>query len=142
LDRLPRPQARPLASHSDSSRGLRRIRSWSDWRSSAYCPRRPRSGRSWLLLMTRIGWTMPRRGRLRSSLAACWRRRSRSCSPRARSTTRSGAYRRFTLGPCGIVMHGRCWCPSCRRGSMSPCWRGSFSRPVGIRLRCWSCRGG
>jgi hypothetical protein len=53
-----------------------------------------------------------------------------------------GAFRRFALGRCGVVMHARCWSPCCRLGSMSPCWSGSLSRPVGIRSRCWSCRGG
>ena len=91
--------ARRSASRSDSARGRRRIRSWSDWRSSACCPRRRRSGRSSPLLMTRIGWTTRRRGRLRSWLAACWRSRSRSCSRRARSTTRSAGLPELLVSP-------------------------------------------
>ena len=51
------PSTRRSASPSGSVRGRRRIRSWSDWRSSACCPRRPRSGRSSLWLMTHNGWT-------------------------------------------------------------------------------------
>ena len=38
------------------------------------------------------------RGRWHSWLAACWPRRSRSCSPRASSPARSRAFRHFTLG--------------------------------------------
>jgi hypothetical protein len=47
-----------------------------------------------------------------------------------------GAFRRFTSSPCGVVMRGRCWSPSCRLGSMSRCWIGSSSRPAGIRSPC------
>jgi len=72
---------RRLALRSDSPRGLRRIRSCLDWRSSACCPRRPRSDRCWPLSMTHIGSTTHPRGRSHSWLAASWRRRSRSCSP-------------------------------------------------------------
>ena len=96
------PSTRRSASRLDSVRGRRRIRSWSGWRSSACCPRRPRSGRSSLLLMTRIGWTTRRRGRLRSWLAACWRRRIVllfADAPGRRRARR--AYRSFTSQPLG-----------------------------------------
>ena len=89
LDRLPQPQQDALGVALGSVRGRRRIRSLSDWQSSACCPRRPRNGRSWLLLMTHNGSTRRQLGCLRSWLAACWRSGSRSCSPPARSTTRS-----------------------------------------------------
>ena len=40
------------------------------------------------------------------------------------------------------AMRGRCWSPSWRRGSTSPCSSGSSPRPAGIRSRCSSCRAG
>ena len=51
--------------------------------------------------MTHIGWTTRRRGPLRSWLAACWRSRSSSCSPRATSTTRSRGLPELFISPLG-----------------------------------------
>ena len=65
------PSTKRLASRSDSPRGRRRIRSWSDWRSSACCPRRPRSSRSCVSSMTRSGLTMRQRGRSRLWRVVC-----------------------------------------------------------------------
>ena len=96
IERLPRPQRDALAVAFGLSAGRPRIRSWSGWRSSACCPRPPRSSRCCASSMTRSGSIARRRARWRSWLAACWQRRSRCCSPRARSTTRSPACRSFT----------------------------------------------
>ena len=55
FDRLPQPQHEALERRLRTQwLGRRRIRSWSDWRSSACCPRRPRSSRCSLSLMTHI----------------------------------------------------------------------------------------
>ncbi len=41
-----------------------------------------------------------------------------------------------------MVMRARCWARRCGCRWMSGCGNGSSLRRAGIRLRCWSCRGG
>ena len=95
------PSATRSASPSGSVPDSRRIRSLSDWRSSACCPRLPRSGRSCASSMTRSGSIVRRRARSRSWPAACWRSGSRSCSRRASSATRSRDCRSSTSSRLG-----------------------------------------
>ena len=109
---------------------------------SACCPRRRRSGRSCASSTTRSGSIVRRRARSRSWPAACWRRRSRSCSPLVSRATRSRGCRSFASSPWGIVMRGRCWSRSCPLAWTSTCWIGSFWRRAATRSRCWSCRVG
>ena len=77
----------------------RRIRSWSDWRSSACWPRPPRSSRSCVSSMTRSGSIVRLRGPWHLWRAVSWRRRSRSCSRTSSSATRSRACRISSLRP-------------------------------------------
>ena len=121
----------------------RRIRSWLDWRSSACCPRRPRSGRSlavvddaqWLDQASARALAFVARRLLAEKIALVFA--TRELGRRARAACRS-----FTSSPWVVVMRGRCWSRSCRLGSMSACWSGSSPRRAGIRSRCWSCRAG
>ena len=102
MERLPAAPARRACRRVRAQRrAARRIRSSSGWRSSACCPRPPRSGRCSASSTTRSGSTVRRRARWRSSPAACWRRRSRSCSRRASWATRSRACRSCTSGRLG-----------------------------------------
>jgi hypothetical protein len=40
------------------------------------------------------------------------------------------------LSPWVVVMRGRCWSRSCRRGWMNACWSGSLPRRAGTRSPC------
>ncbi len=145
-ERLPQPQHDALGVAfgliDGPTQRPRRIRSWSDWRSSVCWPRPPRSGHSCVSSMTRSGSIVRRRGRWPSWPAVSWRRRSRSCSRHGSWATRSPVCRSSTSSPWAVVMRGRCWSRSCRLGWMSACWSGSSPRRAGIRSRCWSCRAG
>ena len=73
---------RRCGSHSASAPGRRRTGSWSGWRCWACCRRRPRNVRWCAWLMTRSGWTRPRRRRW-GSRPGGWRpSRSGWCSRR------------------------------------------------------------
>ena len=101
-ERLPDPQRDALCRRVRTERRAgARTRSSSGWRSSACCRRRPRNGRSSAWSTTRSGSIARRLARSRSSLAACWRRGSRSCSRRASAATRSRGFPELHVGPLG-----------------------------------------
>ena len=100
-ERLPAAQRDALNVAFGLLPGRLLIRSWSDWRPSACCPRRRRSDRSCASSMTRSGSIMRRRARSRSWPAACWQRRSRSCSPLVSRAARSPDCRSLRVEPLG-----------------------------------------